>query len=269
MNFITLDYIDVALAASLLIINGGLSIAFRLGLERRLLVAAVRMVVQLTLVGLVLKALFAASSPWLTSLAALVMVAFAGREAMARQDRSFTGFWSYGIGTSAMCVAALVVTLFAVSTQFETRPWYDARYALPLLGMILGNTMNGVSLALDRLVSEAHGGRIAIEARLALGADARTAMEEAARKAFRAGMIPSLNSMAATGLVALPGMMTGQILAGVDPVEAVKYQLLVMFLIAGGTALGVFAAVMVGARRLTDRRHRLRLDRLGADTSRR
>ncbi len=171
MSFIALDYWDVALAASLLIVNGGLSIAFRLGLERRLAIAAVRMVVQLTLVGLVLKALFAASSPWLTTLAALVMVGFAGREAMARQDRSFTGFWSYGIGTSAMCVAA-------------------------------------------------------------------------------------------TGLVSLPGMMTGQILAGVDPVEAVKYQLLVMFLIGGGTALGVFAAVMAGARRLTDARHRLRLDRL-------
>jgi putative ABC transport system permease protein len=264
VSFIALDYWDVALAASLLIVNGGLSIAFRLGLERRLAVAALRMVVQLTLVGLVLKALFTASSPWLTTLAALVMVAFAGREAMARQDRSFAGFWSYGIGTSAMCVAALLVTLFALTTQFDERPWYDARYALPLLGMILGNTMNGVSLALDRLVSEAHGGRLAIEARLALGASAQTAMEEARRKSVRAGMIPSINSMAATGLVALPGMMTGQILAGVDPVEAVKYQLLVMFLIGGGTALGVFAAVIAGARRLTDARHRLRLDRLSA-----
>jgi putative ABC transport system permease protein len=265
MNFITLDYADVALAAGLMIVNAGLSIAFRLGLERRLLFAAARMVVQLTLVGLVLKALFIAASPWLTTFAALVMVGFAGREATARQDRSFTGYWAYGIGTSAMCVAALTVTLFALTTQFETRPWYDARYALPLLGMILGNTMNGVSLALDRLVSEAHGGRLAIEARLALGADARTALEEITRKAIRAGMIPTINAMSATGLVALPGMMTGQILAGVDPVEAVKYQLLVMFLIGGGTALGVFAAVNMGTRRLTDSRHRLRLDRLSAE----
>lgn len=265
MNFIALDYVDLALAASLLIINAGLSIAFGLGLERRLLLAATRMVVQLTLVGLVLKGLFAAASPWLTTLAALVMVGFAGREAMARQDRTFVGFWSYGIGTSAMCVAALSVTLFAVTTQFETRPWYDARYAIPLLGMILGNTMNGVSLALERLVSEAHGGRVAIEARLALGADAPTAMAEITRRAIRAGMIPTINAMAATGLVALPGMMTGQILSGVDPVEAVKYQLLVMFLIGGGTALGVFAAVKMGGRRLTDGRHRLRLDRLSAE----
>jgi len=262
MNFIALGYLDVALAAALLIVNAGLSIAFRLGLAKRLVIAAVRMTVQLSLVGLVLKALFHASSPWLTTMAALVMVAFAGREAMARQERSFTGYWSYGIGTSAMCAAALTVTLFALTTQFETRPWYDARYALPLLGMILGNTMNGVSLALERLAADAHNGQRAIEARLALGDDSRQALNEVTRAAIRAGMIPSINSMSATGLVALPGMMTGQILAGVDPVEAVKYQLLVMFLIGGGTALGVFAAVMAGARRLTDSRHRLRLDRL-------
>jgi len=260
--YIALDYWDIALAASLILVNAGLSLAFRLGLEKRLLVAAVRMVVQLTLVGLVLKALFAAASPWLTIAVALVMVAFAGRESIARQDRSFAGFWSYGIGTASMCVAALIVTLFAVTTQFETRSWFDPRYAIPLLGMILGNTMNGVSLCLDRLLATASVERAAIEARLALGADAPTALSSVRRQAMRAGMIPTVNAMAATGLVALPGMMTGQILAGVAPVDAVKYQILVMFLIGGGTALGVFAAVQLGTRRLTDRRHRLRLDRL-------
>jgi putative ABC transport system permease protein len=81
---------------------------------------------------------------------------------------------------------------------------------------------------------------------------------------MRAGLIPTVNGMAAAGLVSLPGMMTGQILAGVEPVEAVKYQILIMFLIGGGTGLGLFTAVMLGRRRLTDVRHRLRLDRLGA-----
>jgi len=265
-QYIALDYWDIAAAASLILINAGLSVAFRLGLEKRLIIAAARMVIQLTLVGLVLKALFAAASPWLTILVALIMVAFAGRESIARQDRSFTGLWSYGIGTSSMCVAALIVTLFAVTTQFETRSWFDPRYAIPLLGMILGNTMNGVSLCLDRLLATAHAQRTAIEARLALGADARTALASVSRQAMRAGMIPTVNAMAATGLVSLPGMMTGQILAGVAPVDAVKYQILVMFLIGGGTALGVFAAIQLGMRRLMDRRHRLRLDRLQAKT---
>ena len=88
---------------------------------------------------------------------------------MARQDRSFVGFWGYGLGTLSMLMAAGVVTLFALGTQFHAEPWYDPRYAIPVLGMILGNTMTGVSLAIDRLLSEADTGRARIEARLALG----------------------------------------------------------------------------------------------------
>ena len=266
MNFIALSYWDIGLAALLLVLNAGLSWRLRLGLEKRLLVAGTRMVVQLTLVGLVLKALFALTSPLFTGFAALVMVLFAGREAMARQERRFKGFWSYGIGTGSMMAAGTIVTVFALTTQIHADPWYDPRYTIPILGMILGNTMNGVSLGLDRLVSGAHQQRPAIEAQLMLGAEASEAMRGITRDAMRAALIPTINSMSATGLVALPGMMTGQILAGVEPVEAVKYQILIMFLIGGGTGLGSFAAVLSGARRLTDSRHRLRLDRLTAKT---
>jgi putative ABC transport system permease protein len=80
--------------------------------------------------------------------------------------------------------------------------------------------------------------------------------------------MPIINSMAAIGLVSLPGMMTGQILAGIEPIDAVKYQLLIMFLIAGGTGLGTLTAVIGGARLLTDNRHRLRLDRIAAESAR-
>ncbi|NQU62448.1 MAG: iron export ABC transporter permease subunit FetB [Rhodospirillales bacterium] len=262
MSFIALSYWDIALAALLLIFNAVLSVAFQLRLGARLLIAGTRMVVQLTLVGLVLKTLFALASPMFTGFAALVMVLFAGREAMARQDRRFTGFWSYGIGTGSMMAAATIVTVFGLTTQIAADPWYDPRYALPILGMILGNTMNGVSLSLERLVSGAHLQRGAIEARLMLGAEMGEAIRGVVSDAMRAGLTPIINSMAAAGLVSLPGMMTGQILAGVDPVEAVKYQILIIFMIAGGTGLGTFAAVIAGAKRLTDSRHRLRLDRL-------
>ncbi len=82
------------------------------------------------------------------------------------------------------------------------------------------------------------------------------------RGAVKTGLMPVINAMAAAGVVSLPGMMTGQILAGAPPGEAAKYQILVMFLIAGGTALGVLVATLLGVRRLSDNRHRLRLDRL-------
>ncbi len=262
MSYIDLDELDLALAALLVVLNGGLSLALQLGLARQLAIATLRMIVQLLLVGLVLEVLFSLVSPLWTGLAALAMLLFAGREIMARQERRLTGFWAYGLGTSCMLVAATLVTMFALVVQVSPDPWYHPRYSLPLLGMVLGNTMTGISLGLHTLTTGLTRDRAAVEARLALGATRYEAVLPVSRAAMRTALMPIINSMAATGLVALPGMMTGQILAGADPVEAVKYQILVMFLIAGGTGLGATSAVMAGGHRLTDARHRLRLDRL-------
>ena len=262
MNYIHLGYTDLALAALLVVLNGLLSVLLDLGLERRLAIAAVRMMVQLTLVGLVLTTLFALVSPLWTGLTALAMVLFAGYEILARQDRRLGGWWSYGLGTGAMLLASTLVTLFALTTQISPTPWYDPRYAIPLLGMVLGNTMTGISLGLQTLTTALVRERAAVEARLALGASRREALLPQVRLALRSAFMPIINTMAATGVVSLPGMMTGQILSGVEPVEAVKYQILILFLIAGGTGLGAMAAVLGCAFRLTDHRHRLRLDRL-------
>ncbi len=262
MNAVALSLWDLALAASLVMVHAGLSLALQLGLGRQIVLAVIRMVIQLALLGVVLEVLFARASPWLTALAAAVMILFAGREAVARQGRKFAGPWGYGIGTSAILAAATLVTIFALTTQVQPAPWYDPRYAIPLLGMVLGNTMTGVALGLNTLTATARRDKTAIEAQLCLGEGIWVAMRPTLREAMRSGMLPIINAMAATGLVSIPGMMTGQILAGAAPAEAIRYQLLIMFLIAGGTGLGVFAAVYAGARRLTDPRHRLRLDRL-------
>ncbi len=262
MNYIELGWTDLALASLLVVLNAVLSLALQLGIERRLLVAAARTVIQLLLVGVVLTALFDAASPGWTALAAVLMVAFAGREVLARQERRLAGGWTYGLGAGCMLLAAGLVTLFALSTAIRPDPWYDPRYAIPLLGMVLGNTMTGIALGLDTLSSGLSRERAAVEAQLALGATRWTATRPLVRRSLRAGLMPIINSMAAAGLVALPGMMTGQILAGAEPVQAVKYQVLIMFLIAGGTVLGAVTAVFGGVARLTDARHRLRLDRL-------
>jgi len=264
LNFISLSVFDVALAATLLIVNAGLSLALRLGQTGQLGIAATRMVVQLILMGLVLRFLFEQTSLLLTSFAALVMVLFAGREVVARQSQRLEGWWSYGIGTTAMLFAGTIVTVFALTTLVRPVPWYDAHVALPLLGMILGNTMTGVSLGIDRLMTGAVDNRSAIEARLALGYTHTEALRGVVRDAVRTALLPTINSMSASGLVFIPGMMTGQILAGIEPMEAVKYHLLIMFLIAGGTTVGVLGAVLAGARRLGDSRGRLRLDRLSS-----
>lgn len=262
MNYITLGLPDLALASLLVLANAGLSLWLQLGLARRMLLAAARMVVQLLLVGLVLKALFLAVSPLWTGVAALGMVAFAGHEVMSRQERRFAGLWAYGLGTGAMLMAAGLVTVFGLTTQLRPDPWYHPQYAIPLLGMVLGNTMTGIALGLQTLTTTVAERRAAIEARLALGGTAREAVLPAVRKALTSASMPIVNAMGTTGLVSLPGMMTGQILGGVDPSQAVKYQILIMFLIGGGTVAGAVMAVGAGAARLFDSRHRLRLDRL-------
>lgn len=261
-GYIPLSWLDLALAATFLLLNAAISLALQLGLERQLLFNAARMVVQLLLVGLLLKAVFALASPLVTGLIALVMIVFAGREIRARQHRRLTGVWGYGIGAGAMMTAGTLVTVFALTLQIQPEPWWSPRYALPLLGMILGNTMTGVSLGLDTLHTALHRERRAIEARLMLGGTRLEAVSPAARLAMRSGFMPIINSMAATGVVSIPGMMTGQILSGVDPNEAVKYQLLITILIGGATGLGVIGAILGSLWRLTDDRHRLRLERM-------
>ncbi len=261
-GYITLNYWDLVIASVFLLLNGAVSLGLHLGLERKLAIAAVRMVIQLVLVGLLLKTLFALASPWITLLVALFMLLFAGREAWARQENRLRGWWGYGIGTSAMAFAGTTVILVALLILVRPSPWWSPRYALPLFGMILGNTMTGISLALDSLHRSILREQRAIEAQLLLGASKWQAARPFLHTALRSGFMPLINSMAATGVVSLPGMMTGQILSGVDPTEAVKYQILVMLLLGGSTGMGVLLATLASFLRLTDERHRLRPERL-------
>ena len=261
-SIIELSPLDLSLAALLVVALAAVTRRLQLQIAGRLLLSAMRTAIQLSLIGLVLKALFASEAPGWVALMALVMVLAAGREVHARQKRRLRGAWGFGIGLSAMFISSFAVTLLALSTVIHAEPWYAPRYAIPLLGMLLGNTMNGVALALNQLTQSVRAHRAAIETRLALGQTKSEAIDQLRRESIRTGLIPIVNAMAAAGIVSLPGMMTGQILAGNPPVDAVKYQILIMFLIAGGTGFGTLAAVWMSAHRLFDDRHRLRLDRL-------
>ncbi len=262
MTVITLTPADLAIAAGLVLLLALLSWRMNLGLVRQLLVAALRTTVQLLLIGMILNALFAhVHLGWMTLMAAIMLLA-AGREVTGRQKRRFVGGWGFGMGTLSMFVSSFAITILALNAIISVDPWYEPRYAIPLLGMMLGNTMNGIAIGLDRLTTTAWDQRSLIEGRLMLGAAWSQAIENIRRDSVRSGLIPVINAMAAAGLISLPGMMTGQILGGNPPMEAVKYQILIMFLIAGGTGLGTMAAVWFGSRRLFDKRQRLRLDRL-------
>ncbi|MDA8142103.1 MAG: iron export ABC transporter permease subunit FetB [Desulfobacteraceae bacterium] len=262
MTLVLLTPLDLGLAAGLVLILVVISRGMHFGLERQLIIAAVRTTVQLLLVGLVLKALFSnVHWGWMT-LVACVMLLAAGREISGRQKRYLKGGWAFGLGTLSMFVSSFAVTILTLTVIISPTPWFEPQYAIPLLGMLLGNTMNGISVGMDRLTTAAWDQRTVIEQRLMLGEPWHKAIESMRTESVRAGLIPIINSMMAAGLVSLPGMMTGQILGGNPPMEAVKYQIMIMFLIAGGTGLGTVSAVWLAARRLFDERQRLRLDRL-------
>ena len=262
MSVIHLSPWDLLLAASSIVALAAISLRMQLGLSQTILIAGIRTVLQLGLVGLVLKLLFETLHPlWLIPVASVMLLA-AGREVMSRQKRRLKGLQSWALGTGAMFVSSFLLTVFALTIVIGVEPWYTPQYAVPLLGMMLGNTMTGIAVGMDRLQNAMVDLRPQIEQRLMLGHTAKQAIQPQLKEAARAGMIPMINAMAAAGIVSLPGMMTGQILAGSPPMEAVSYQILIMFIVSAGTGFGTLLALHWLSQRLFDERHRLRLDRL-------
>ena len=251
---------QLLMAALLIAVNVVLSALLQLGLARSLMVASARTVVQLLLIGHVLQWLFRQNNAALVIGLGLVMAAIAGMASVQRTRRRFPGIYLSSL-VSVMASSALITGL-VLNGIIRPTPWYDPQYLIPLLGMMLGNTLNGISLGLDRLMENLHMQKDRIETWLALGANRWEACREAIRDAIRVAMIPTINSMMVVGLVSLPGMMTGQILEGADPADAVRYQIVIMFMIAAATALAVIAAVGLGYLTLTNADQQLRLDRL-------
>ena len=261
-ELISLSAYDLMLASLLVLALVGLSARLQLGIGLQLVIAACRTTAQLLLVGLILKQVFEqAQLSWIL-LIMLVMLTVAAWEILARQKRKIKGWWGFGVSAFSLFVSSFLITMIALFFIIKTDPWYTPQYAIPLLGMLLGNTMNGIALGMDRLVQTAWQQRAIIEQRLMLGQTAMQAVREIKHESMRAGMIPIINAMAAAGIVSLPGMMTGQILAGSEPIEAVKYQILIMFLVTAGTGFGVVSVLHMISKRLFDSRERLRFDQL-------
>ena len=262
MSVIPLSFIDLGCAAIFVLVLALLSYMLNLKIGNRMVISAVRMTLQLLLIGLILRQLFQNYTVWLVLGLALVMILIAGREVVGRQKIRTHGIFGYGVGVISMFISSFTLAVFTLLVIIQVEPWYTPQYAIPLLGMLLGNTMTGIALAMDRLTSSIYDQRNMIEQRLYLGETWQKASEGIRRDAMRTGMIPIINAMAAAGVVSLPGTMTGQILGGSPPMEAVKYQILILLLVAAGTGFGVVCAIWLTNRNLFDGRHRLRLEKL-------
>ncbi len=257
---IQLSWLDLLLAAALILVNGVVSVGMSLRMERALMFAVTRMVAQLAALGAVLEWVFGLQHPVAVVGLGLGMALLAGREAVARQRYRFAGI--YPLGSGVMLGSSFAVTAIALFAIVQVDPWFRPQYAIPLLGMVLGNTLNGIALGLDRAITGAHDDQVHLEMLLVFGADRWEMYRDLAREAVRIGLTPVINAMSVAGIVSLPGMMTGQILSGTPPVEAVKYQIMIFFLIAAGTGLGTVGAVLAALQRLIDPRGRVRGDRI-------
>jgi len=193
--------------------------------------ALARMLVQLILIGYVLTYIFTSDSPYLVILILSVMLVAASIISLRpmqhkHQALYFKAFASIAVGG----LFTLVMIIFGV---LNLNPWYEAKFLIPLAGMIFANSMNAVSIAAERYESEVERGNAYVEARAT---------------AYTASLIPIINALFAVGLVSLPGMMTGQILSGIDPLIAVRYQMMVMLMILGsaGISVAVYLVLLKG-----------------------
>ncbi len=243
---IHLDLLQLGYAYALILLSVSLARFRQIGQERQMLWASCRMVVQLLVVGYLLQLVFSVRSPLLVILILLTMTGFSLQVIGSRLKERMPHF--YLIMGSSLMIGCGGVTFYFCLVVVGYTPWYDPRYLIPLAGMIIGNAMNGASLAAERLSSEMRERHDELETAICLGASARQAAEPALRTAYRAALIPTMNTMAATGIVALPGMMTGQILSGTEPLLAVRYQIAIMCAITGAVAITAFLILLQGYR---------------------
>lgn len=247
-EYIELSFWQLGIAASLVVVSGVISLLLQLGIERRLLLASIRTVVQLLLLSLVLGWIFEHGQWYFVIALMMAMTLVAGGAAVGRTERRYRGLLLDSV--LAIWVTCWCLTAVAVFGVVQVPRQQLVQYAIPLLGMILHNTLNGISLGMDRFNTELAGKRDEVETLLALGATRWEAAKGPIQQAVRTGMIPTINSMMVVGIVSIPGMMTGQLLAGVEPLMAGMYQMVIMFLIAAGVSMGTLTVVLLGYRRL-------------------
>src|SRR6056297_133936 len=215
--------------------------------EKEIIISTIRMTLQLIFTGYVLVYIFENMNPWITVLVIIAMEIFAINNIYKRTKGELSKKMKTIIAGS-MAAGTLVSLIFFLFVVIQISPWYNPQYFIPLAGMLIGNSMTGISLGVDRLIDGMKSKKDTIETALMLGANPQMAVKPIINNAFDSAIMPTINSMVGMGIVFLPGMMTGQILSGVLPVTAIKYQIAIMMGILGSVSLTVILFVQLGYR---------------------
>lgn len=230
MSLIELDTIDLAWCLGLIGIAVVISLWQKLELAFPFVKSAGQALLQLLMVGYILDAVFALNNPIVVVGIILVMLTVASLVARNRIEKASKDLlfvvWLSIFASVLLSLGYIIVAIV------QPVPWYRPQYLIPLAGMLLGNATNSAALSGERLTNAIEQNYLEIETHLALGATPKQAVADYKKEAIRTGLIPILNNMTVVGIVSLPGMFTGQILAGANPLNAASYQILILFAIA-------------------------------------
>lgn len=229
-GLIRLDLLDLVFAAGLIAIAIGLSAWEKLGLEFSLALAAARSVVQLLAVGYILAFVFALDNPWAVLAILGIMLTIAAIVARNRIGKKIP--FVLPLVWGAIFISTALTLSYTNLIIIQPVKWYEPQYLIPLAGIVFGSAINGAVIAGERLVSSINTNRLEIETHLSLGATPTQAVAQYRQDAIKAGLIPNINQMMVVGIVTLPGTITGQLLSGVDPLDAASYQILIVFILA-------------------------------------
>jgi UDP-glucose/iron transport system permease protein len=233
---------QVAATLALVALAAAVSFWRKADLERDIGIAALRSFIQLTAIGYVIKLIFEADTLALVFALLAVMVVFGALTARSRAKKVPDAFWPLLV---ALAVAgASTLGLVVALGVFEA----TARYLVPVGGMVIGNAMTASAVALNRLGDEMADSRERIEATLALGATAQEAAAPTVRRALRSGMITLVDSTKTTGLIFFPGTMVGMLLAGANPTDAVRLQLILLYTLLGSVSIAALVATTLAYR---------------------
>jgi len=224
-----------------------LLITWRLGVkrEKEIVLATIRMTLQLILMGYILVAVFQANHLFISLGIFALMEVFAIYNIYQRIKVKVNARLRRVIASSMLLGTGIPILFFLV-VVINVNPWYEARYFIPITGMIIGNSMTGIALGAERMINSMMAGREWVEGALMLGATPYHASKTIISDAFNAAIMPSINSMVGMGIVFLPGMMVGQILSGVSPLVAIDYQIAIMLGIVGSVSLTIFMLLQFG-----------------------
>ncbi|MFN7251579.1 MAG: ABC transporter permease [Anaerobacillus sp.] len=224
--------------------------------EKEIVIATIRMTLQLILVGYILVYIFDYPNPLITIALFAIMLFFSIHNVYQRAKLELTTSLKRTIALS-MFSGISVSLIFFVFLVLALSPWYDPRFFIPIAGMIIGNSMTGITLGVNNLLNSMQTQKAQIEAALILGAPPKIAVKKLLNQAFDAAMLPTINSMVGMGIIFLPGMMTGQILSGMSPLVAVNYQIAIMLGIVGSTSLSVIIFLHLGYKHFFNTRSQL------------